>query len=104
MRIVLGVGGGIAAYKAASLLRLMTEAGHEVTVVPTAHAEDFVGRATWEALSGRPVSTDTFDDVDQDKCTIAETRRNGNLRREVYMSWSVDHVHDVRPVRLPCGA
>lgn len=65
MRIVLGVGGGIAAYKAASLLRLMTEAGHEVTVVPTAHAEDFVGRATWEALSGRPVSTDTFDDVDQ---------------------------------------
>ncbi len=65
MRIVLGVGGGIAAYKAASLLRLMTEAGHGVTVVPTAHAEDFVGRATWEALSGRPVSTDTFDDVDQ---------------------------------------
>ncbi|TFH99789.1 bifunctional phosphopantothenoylcysteine decarboxylase/phosphopantothenate synthase [Micrococcus lylae] len=65
MRIVLGVGGGIAAYKSASLLRLMTEAGHEVTVVPTVHAEEFVGRATWEALSGHPVSTDTFDDVDQ---------------------------------------
>ncbi|MBB4735326.1 phosphopantothenoylcysteine decarboxylase/phosphopantothenate--cysteine ligase [Micrococcus cohnii] len=65
MRIVLGVGGGIAAYKAALLLRLMTEAGHEVTVVPTRNAEHFVGRATWEALSGRPVHTDTFDAVDR---------------------------------------
>ncbi|MHA7262115.1 bifunctional phosphopantothenoylcysteine decarboxylase/phosphopantothenate--cysteine ligase CoaBC [Arthrobacter sp. TMN-37] len=65
MRIVLGVGGGIAAYKAASLLRLFTEAGHEVTVIPTENATKFVGAATWEALSGRPVSNSVFDDVDK---------------------------------------
>jgi phosphopantothenoylcysteine decarboxylase/phosphopantothenate--cysteine ligase len=62
--IVLGVSGGIAAYKAASLLRLFTESGDRVTVVPTASALKFVGAATWEALSGRPVSTDVFDNVD----------------------------------------
>jgi phosphopantothenoylcysteine decarboxylase/phosphopantothenate--cysteine ligase len=62
--IVLGVSGGIAAYKAASLLRLFTESGDNVTVVPTASALKFVGAATWEALSGRPVSTDVFDNVD----------------------------------------
>ena len=65
MEIVLGVGGGIAAYKAAPLLRLMTEAGHGVTVVPTANALEFVGTATWEALSGRPVRTGTFEAVDE---------------------------------------
>ncbi|WP_262104630.1 bifunctional phosphopantothenoylcysteine decarboxylase/phosphopantothenate--cysteine ligase CoaBC [Arthrobacter sp. Marseille-P9274] len=64
MRIILGVGGGIAAYKSAFLLRLFKEAGHEVTVIPTAAAEQFVGRPTWEALSGRPVSTSVFDAVD----------------------------------------
>lgn len=64
MRIVLGVTGGIAAYKSALLLRLMTEAGHQVDVVPTAAALNFVGRATWEALSGRPVRTDTFEAVE----------------------------------------
>ncbi len=63
MRIVLGVGGGIAAYKACSLLRLLTESGHEVTVVPTQSALHFVGEATWAALSGRPVSTQVWDDV-----------------------------------------
>ncbi|WP_404320075.1 bifunctional phosphopantothenoylcysteine decarboxylase/phosphopantothenate--cysteine ligase CoaBC [Arthrobacter luteolus] len=64
MRIVLGVGGGIAAYKAASLLRLFTEAGHSVRVVPTEASTRFVGIATWEALSGHPVSTTVFDAVD----------------------------------------
>ncbi|GGB94321.1 bifunctional phosphopantothenoylcysteine decarboxylase/phosphopantothenate--cysteine ligase CoaBC [Cellulomonas carbonis] len=63
MRIVLGVSAGIAAYKAALLLRLLTEAGHEVRVVPTPASLEFVGRATWEALSGRPVTTGVFDDV-----------------------------------------
>ncbi|MFM9432090.1 bifunctional phosphopantothenoylcysteine decarboxylase/phosphopantothenate--cysteine ligase CoaBC [Arthrobacter sp. MP_2.3] len=63
MRIVLGVGGGIAAYKVASLLRLFTEAGHDVTVIPTEAATRFVGVATWEALSGHPVSNSVFDDV-----------------------------------------
>lgn len=65
MRIVLGVGGGIAAYKVASLLRLFTEAGHQVTVIPTEAATRFVGVATWEALSGNPVSNSVFDDVEK---------------------------------------
>lgn len=63
MRILLGVSGGIAAYKAASLLRLFTEAGHDVRVVPTRAALEFVGAATWEALSGHRVTTDVFQDV-----------------------------------------
>lgn len=63
MRVVLGVSGGIAAYKAALVLRLLTESGHEVTVVPTAAALRFVGAPTWEALSGRPVSADVWSDV-----------------------------------------
>ena len=57
-RVVLGVAGGIAAYKAAEVLRGLTEAGCYVTVVPTRAALAFVGSATWEALSGRPVATD----------------------------------------------
>ncbi|WP_026549273.1 bifunctional phosphopantothenoylcysteine decarboxylase/phosphopantothenate--cysteine ligase CoaBC [Arthrobacter sp. Br18] len=65
MRIVLGVGGGIAAYKVASLLRLLTEAGHCVNVIPTEAATRFVGTATWEALSGNPVSNSVWDDVDR---------------------------------------
>jgi phosphopantothenoylcysteine decarboxylase/phosphopantothenate--cysteine ligase len=63
MRVVLGVSGGIAAYKACSLLRLFTEAGHDVTVVPTAAALKFVGAPTWSALSGKPVSTDVWTSV-----------------------------------------
>src|SRR3954465_7210398 len=55
-RVVLGVSGGIAAYKACELLRRFTESGHDVTVVPTAAALEFVGAPTWAALSGRPVA------------------------------------------------
>ena len=55
--------GGIAAYKACELLRRFTESGHDVTVVPTAAALEFVGAATWAALSGKPVSADVWDDV-----------------------------------------
>src|SRR4051812_9192156 len=62
-RIVLGVSGGVAAYKAALLLRLFTEAGHDVRVVPTPGALHFVGAATFEALSGNPVTTDVWSDV-----------------------------------------
>ena len=62
-RVVLGVAGGIAAYKAAHLLRLLTEAGWDVTVVPTDAALKFVGAATWEALSGHPVRTTVWDDT-----------------------------------------
>ncbi len=62
-RVVLGVAGGIAAYKACELLRRLTESGLPVTVVPTASALEFVGVATWAALSGRPVSASPWDDV-----------------------------------------
>lgn len=65
MRIILGVGGGIAAYKAASLLRLFTESAHSVTVIPTEASLKFVGAATWEALSGHTVSNDVFDQVEK---------------------------------------
>jgi phosphopantothenoylcysteine decarboxylase/phosphopantothenate--cysteine ligase len=63
MRVVLGVAGGIAAFKACELLRLLTESGHQVRVVPTAAALNFVGEATWAALSGQPVTTSPWDDV-----------------------------------------
>jgi phosphopantothenoylcysteine decarboxylase/phosphopantothenate--cysteine ligase len=61
--VVLGVAGGIAAYKAAELLRLFTESGHDVTVVPTPSALHFVGEATWAALSGHPVHTQVWESV-----------------------------------------
>jgi phosphopantothenoylcysteine decarboxylase/phosphopantothenate--cysteine ligase len=61
--VVLGVGGGIAAYKSCELLRLLTESGHEVRVVPTDSALRFVGEATWSALSGAPVRTDVWQDA-----------------------------------------
>ncbi len=61
--MVLGVAGGIAAYKACELLRRFTESGHDVTVVPTAAALEFVGAPTWSALSGNPVSTEVWTSV-----------------------------------------
>ena len=64
-RVVLGVSGGIAAYKSCELLRLLTESGHDVRVVPTASALKFVGAATWAALSGQPVTTDVWTDIDE---------------------------------------
>ena len=63
LNVVLGVSGGIAAYKVASILRLLTEAGHNVQVVPTQAALNFVGSATWEALSGNPLISEVWDDV-----------------------------------------
>ncbi len=62
-RIIVGVAGGIAAYKACSVVRQLTEAGHQVRVVPTESALKFVGAATFEALSGFPVRTGVFEDV-----------------------------------------
>jgi len=64
MRILLGVSGGIAAYKAVLLLRLLREQGHAVRVIPTASALRFVGAPTFEALSGEPVTTEVFEDVE----------------------------------------
>ena len=62
--VVLGVAGGIAAYKACELLRRLRDGGHDVTVVPTSSALNFVGAATWAALSGKPVSTSVWTGVE----------------------------------------
>lgn len=62
-KVVLGVSGGIAAYKACELLRCLSESGHDVRVVPTASALRFVGEATWAALSGNPAATEVWDGV-----------------------------------------
>ena len=64
-RVILGVGGGIAAYKSCDLLRRMQERNYEVTVVPTPSALNFVGTATWEALSGKKVTTQVWESVDE---------------------------------------
>jgi phosphopantothenoylcysteine decarboxylase/phosphopantothenate--cysteine ligase len=64
-RVVLGVGAGIAAYKSCELLRLLTESGHQVRVIPTPDALRFVGEATWAALSGQPVTTDAWTGVSE---------------------------------------
>ncbi len=63
--VILGVGGGIAAYKSCDLLRRLQERGYAVTVVPTPSSLNFVGSATWEALSGRPVTTQVWERVDE---------------------------------------
>ncbi|MFM1779146.1 MAG: bifunctional phosphopantothenoylcysteine decarboxylase/phosphopantothenate--cysteine ligase CoaBC, partial [Actinomycetota bacterium] len=63
MRILLGITGGIAAYKAAGLVRGFSELGHEVTVLPTENALRFIGKPTLEALSGNPIDIDIYSDV-----------------------------------------
>ena len=64
-KVILGVGGGIAAYKSCDLLRRMQERNYDVTVVPTPSALNFVGTATWEALSGKRVTTQVWESVDE---------------------------------------
>jgi phosphopantothenoylcysteine decarboxylase/phosphopantothenate--cysteine ligase len=64
-RVILGVGGGIAAYKSCDLLRRLQERNYEVTVVPTPSALNFVGTATWEALSGKKVTSQVWESVDE---------------------------------------
>jgi len=63
LRILLGITGGIAAYKAASLIRALRELGHDVEALPTENALRFIGKATLEALSGKPVDIDMYSDV-----------------------------------------
>ncbi|MDO5730211.1 bifunctional phosphopantothenoylcysteine decarboxylase/phosphopantothenate--cysteine ligase CoaBC [Corynebacterium sphenisci] len=65
LNVVVGVAGGIAAYKACHLVRFFTERGHRVRVAPTPAALNFVGAATFEALSGNPVSSTVFEAVDE---------------------------------------
>jgi len=67
LKILVGITGGIAAYKSASLIRLLTEAGHEVRVLPTQNALRFIGSATLEALSHNPVDPDLYTQVDEVK-------------------------------------
>lgn len=71
--IIVGVGAGIAAYKAAFLVRDLMRAGHEVHVVPTPRSLEFVGKATWEGLTGRPVYTAVFDHPGSDHVELART-------------------------------
>ena len=61
--VILGVGGGIAAYKSCELLRRLQDRGYVITVVPTPASLNFVGAATWEALSSRPVHTQVWEAV-----------------------------------------
>lgn len=63
--VILGVGGGIAVYKSCDLLRRLQDRGYSVTVVPTPSSLNFVGAATWEALSGQPVTTQVWERVDE---------------------------------------
>ena len=63
-KLLLGVSGGISAYKSCELLRRLQDQGFIVDVVPTAASLNFVGKATWEALSGRKVITDLWSDVE----------------------------------------
>ena len=65
--IILGVGGGIAAYKSCELLRRLQDLDFAITVVPTPASLNFVGSATWEALSGRSVTTEVWENVEQVK-------------------------------------
>lgn len=67
MRVVLGITGGIAAYKATGIIRLLTEAGHDVKVIPTANALRFIGATTLEALSHNTVDPDLYSDVESVK-------------------------------------
>ena len=63
--VILGVGGGIAAYKSCDLLRRLQDRGYSITVVPTPSSLNFVGAATWEALSGQPVTTQVWERVEE---------------------------------------
>ena len=65
MRILLGITGGIAAYKAANLVRALAELGHNVQVLPTKNALEFIGKSTLEALSGNPIYTEMYEDVQE---------------------------------------
>ena len=95
-RVVLGVGGGIAAYKAAELLRRFTESGHQVRVVPTASALHFVGEATWAALSGQPDSTEVWSSV-QDVPHVRIGQSVGGSRQQVSGGWRDDDEFGTAP-------
>ena len=78
-KILLGVTGGIAAYKAAELASLLTQRGHAVRVVMTAHAREFVGPITFAALTGQPVPDDPFDPAQEAAISHIELARWAQL-------------------------
>ena len=67
MRILVGITGGIAAYKSATLVRNLTELGHDVKVLPTPNALRFIGSATLEALSHNAIDPDLYTQVSEVK-------------------------------------
>lgn len=67
MHVIVGITGGIAAYKATNIIRLLTEAGHTVKVIPTQNALRFIGATTLEALSHNTVDADLYTDVESVK-------------------------------------
>ena len=67
MHVIVGITGGIAAYKATSIIRLLTQAGHTVKVIPTQNALRFIGATTLEALSHNSVDSDLYNDVESVK-------------------------------------
>ncbi len=78
-RVLLGITGGIAAYKSAELVRLLVKSGRDVTVIMTPAATEFVGTATFQALSGRPVYTDLWDTRPANGMAHIETSRNADV-------------------------
>mgnify|MGYP003348825158 FL=1 len=64
--ILLGVTGGVSAYKSAELLRRLQDLGLQITVIPTKNSLNFVGKATWEALSGNKIHSELWENVDSD--------------------------------------
>ena len=78
-RVLLGITGGIAAYKSAELVRLLVKSGREVTVAMTAAAREFVGSATFQALSGRPVYSDLWDTRPDNGMAHIELTRNNDV-------------------------
>ena len=90
-RVVLGISGGIAAYKACELLRRLSEAGHDVTVVPTDAALNFVGATTWAALSGNPEIEDYVRQLEQAVDAGADAEPASQLPRAEDVLLDIEH-------------
>ena len=89
--VILGVGGGIAAYKSCDLLRRLQDRGYSITVVPTPSSLNFVGSATWEALSGRKVTTEVFESVEEVRHISLASQQILDLHRQ-----SFQHLRQMR--------
>ena len=90
MFIVVGVTGGIAAYKSVHLVRLLVQQGHEVHVIPTEDSLRFIGLTTWEAISRNPVTTSVHDDVARVRAVREAMGPEGRVRIDANGAWNVD--------------